>query len=176
MDLFSVNIGFCPSKRVEVVFIYQNRYPQNVYSPLEIGNMAYTLRESNKIIVVTPDNADTHDFVEWWCDNNPGFPASDLWPEKMPELLFMNVPNLCQYIRFMKDDEEVEDYLATPDIGYNPSIPDIYVSINFDSYPFIFEFLAFFTWTISEDRKNWTYTIRPNQVDVPTMYSEELYG
>lgn len=97
--------------------------------------MAYTLRESNKIIVVTPDNTDTRDFVEWWCDNNPGFPAADLWPEKMPELSFMNVPNLCQYVRFMKDDEEVEEYLSTSDIGYNPSIPDIYVAINFDSYP-----------------------------------------
>ena len=101
--------------------------------------MAYTLRESNKIIVVTPDNADTRSFVEWWCENNPGFPAADLWPEKMPELSFMNVPNLCQYIRFMKDDEEVEDYLSTSDIGYNPSIPDIYVAINFDSYPFRFD-------------------------------------
>ena len=97
--------------------------------------MAYTLRESNKIIVVTPDNTDTRNFVEWWCDNNPGFPAADLWPEKMPELSFMNVPNLCQYVRFMKDDEEVEEYLSTSDIGYNPSIPDIYVAINFDSYP-----------------------------------------
>lgn len=102
---------------------------------MEIGNMAYTLRESNKIIVVTPDNTDTRNFVEWWCDNNPGFPAADLWPEKMPELSFMNVPNLCQYVRFMKDDEEVEEYLSTSDIGYNPSIPDIYVAINFDSYP-----------------------------------------
>ena len=43
---------------------------------MEIGNMAYTLRESNKIIVVTPDNTDTRNFVEWWCDNNPGFPVA----------------------------------------------------------------------------------------------------
>ena len=106
--------------------------------------MAYTLRESNKIIVVMPENDITHDFVEWWCDKNPGFPAAELWPEKMPELSFMNVPNLCKYIQFMKDDEELEEYLRTKDIGYNPSIPDVFVAISFDEYPsFLPSFLVF---------------------------------
>lgn len=100
-----------------------------------MGNLAYTLRESNNIIVVTPDDDETRKFVSWWCDNNPGFPAAELWPDKMPELSFMNVPGLCKYIQFMKDDEEVEEYLSTKDIGYNPSIPDILVSIHFDPYP-----------------------------------------
>ena len=103
-----------------------------------MGNIAYTLRETNNIIVVTPDDDDTREFVTWWCDKNPGFPAAELWPEKMPELSFMNVPSLCKYIRFMKDDEEVEEYLSTKDIGYNPSIPDILVSIHFDPYPACF--------------------------------------
>ena len=31
------------------------------------------------------------------------------------------------------------------------------------------------TSTISADRKNWTYTLRPNQMDVPSMYSEGLF-
>ena len=104
--------------------------------------MAYTLRESNKIIVVMPENDITHDFVDWWCDKNPGFPAAELWPEKMPELSFMNVPNLCKYIHFMKDDEELEEYLKTKDIGYNPSIPDVFVAISFDEYPLLYMFLA----------------------------------
>ena len=122
--------------------MFQYRYPTSSYSPQEIGNMAYTLRESNKIIVVMPENDITHDFVDWWCDKNPGFPAAELWPEKMPELSFMNVPNLCKYIHFMKDDEELEEYLKTKDIGYNPSIPDVFVAISFDEYPLLYVFLA----------------------------------
>lgn len=34
--------------------------------------------------------------------------------------------------------------------------------------------VEFLTRTISADRKNWTYTLRPNQMDVPNMYSEGL--
>ena len=34
--------------------------------------------------------------------------------------------------------------------------------------------VRFLTRTISADRKNWTYTLRPNQMDVPNMYSEGL--
>ena len=110
-------------------------YMKNVYRPLEMGNIAYTLRESNKIIMISPDNQDTHDFVDWWCEQNPGFPAAELWPEEMPELEFMNVPSLCKYIRFNATSQDIDKYLETPNIGYNPSIPDVYVAIVFDEYP-----------------------------------------
>ena len=71
---------------------------------------------------------------------NPGFPAEKLWPEKMPDLIYMNVTSLCKYIRFMDSSEAMDEYLDTPNIGFNPSIPDIYVGIVFDKYPF-FSFL-----------------------------------
>ena len=103
---------------------------------MEIGNMATTLRESNKIIAIAPDNKDTRDFVDWWCKVNPGFPAEELWPDQMPELLYMNVTSLCKYIRIMESSEAMDEYLDTPNIGYNPSIPDIFVGIVFDEYPF----------------------------------------
>ena len=58
-----------------------------------------------------------------------------IWPDKMPELEFMNVPNLCNYIRMMNSSEEIEEYLRTENIGYNPSIPDVFMGIVFDKYP-----------------------------------------
>ena len=110
-------------------------YHNNYYRALEIGNMAQTLRESNKIIAIIPENNETHAFVDWWCEQNPGFPAEELWPEKMPELEYANVPPLCKYIRFMQNETELIDYLNTPNNGYNPSIPDVYIAIVFDEYP-----------------------------------------
>lgn len=112
-----------------------SRYYSDQYSPLEIGNLAQTLRESSKIIVIAPDTNETRAFRDWWCEKNPGFPASDLWPDKMPELEFLNVPNLCNYIRMMNSSEEIEEYLRTENIGYNPSIPDVFIGIVFDKYP-----------------------------------------
>lgn len=98
--------------------------------------MAQTLRESNKIIAIVPENSETHAFVDWWCEQNPGFPAEELWPEKMPALEYVNVPPLCKYIRFMDNETALNDYLNTPNIGYNPSIPDVFIAIIFDEYPF----------------------------------------
>lgn len=99
--------------------------------------MAQTMRESNKIIAIAPDTAETRAFRDWWCEQNPGFPASELWPDKMPSLEYLNVPNLCKYIQMMESSEAMDDYLATENIGYNPSIPDIFVGIVFDEYPFV---------------------------------------
>ena len=75
---------------------------------------------------------------------NPGFPAEKIWPEKMPDLIYMNVTSLCKYIRFMDSSEAMDEYLDTPNIGFNPSIPDIYVGIVFDKYPFSFPFFSLF--------------------------------
>lgn len=105
-----------------------------------MGNIATTLRESNKIIAIAPNNTDTRDFVDWWCSVNPGFPAEKLWPDKMPDLIYMNVTSLCKYIRIMESSDEMDEYLKTPNIGYNPSIPDIFIGIVFDEYPFYFSF------------------------------------
>ena len=102
---------------------------------MEIGNMVQTLRESNKIIAIIPENNETRAFRDWWCEQNPGFPAEELWPEKMPAMSYLNVPPLCKYVRFMNSSEELDDYLSSPNIGYNPSIPDVYMAIIFDKYP-----------------------------------------
>ena len=72
---------------------------------------------------------------------NPGFPSNMLWPERTARFKYMNVPPLCNYIRFMNSSKEIEKYLKTPNIGFNPSIPDIYVGIVFDKYPFSFSFI-----------------------------------
>ena len=53
----------------------------------------------------------------------------------MPAMSYLNVPPLCKYIRFMNSSEELDDYLSSPNIGYNPSIPDVYMAIIFDKYP-----------------------------------------
>lgn len=125
---------FHPKRKDSFVF-FTSRYYSDQYSPLETGNLAQTLRESSKIIVIAPDTNETRAFRDWWCEKNPGFPASELWPDKMPELEFLNVPNLCNYIRMMNSSEAIEEYLRTENIGYNPSIPDVFIGIVFDKYP-----------------------------------------